>query len=84
MAMRVWGGILATAGVLLVAGAIGIVGTWALPVGAVIGLVGSICTVILLEERELASSSAAALPNHRNHMAVAGLIVSDDGELTAA
>jgi hypothetical protein len=53
--MRISVGILASAAVLFVSGAVGFVGTWALVLGTVLGLLGAICMVTVLEDREYAA-----------------------------
>lgn len=63
--MRISIGILATATVLFAFGAVGVLGTWALGTAAVIGLVGGICTVTAMEEREHSAQVTAALADRR-------------------
>lgn len=53
--MRISVGILASATVLFSFGALGLVGTWALVLGTVLGLVGAICLVTVIEDREYAA-----------------------------
>ncbi len=50
--MRIALGIVATAAVLFLAGAVGAVGGWAVPAGAVLLLVGAVGLAVALEERE--------------------------------
>lgn len=63
--MRISVGILTTATVLFASGALGVLGTWALGAAAVIGLVGGICMVTVMEEREHSELVTAALADSR-------------------
>ena len=63
--MRISVGILATASVLFLSGAAGFLGTWALATGTVIGLIGAICTVTVMEEREHSQQVMTALADSR-------------------
>ena len=58
--MRISVGILASATVLFTFGALGLVGTWALVLGTVLGLVGAICLVTVIEGREYAAGMSVA------------------------
>jgi hypothetical protein len=58
--MRISVGILASATVLFTFGALGLVGTWALVLGTVLGLVGAICLVTVIEDREYAAGLAVS------------------------
>jgi hypothetical protein len=63
--MRISLGILATASVLFLFGAAGVLGTWALATATVIGLIGAICTVTVMEEREHSQQVMTALADSR-------------------
>jgi NADPH:quinone reductase-like Zn-dependent oxidoreductase len=63
--MRISVGILASASVLFVFGATGMIGTWALGVATVLGLIGAICTVTIMEEREHADAIVTDLQDRR-------------------
>jgi hypothetical protein len=63
--MRISVGILASASVLFAFGAAGLVGTWALGLATVLGLVGAICTVTVMEEREHAEALMEVLGDRR-------------------
>lgn len=63
--MRISLGILASSTVLFLFGAIGLLGTWAVVTGTVLGLVGGVVLVITLEDRERASAGMGALVQHR-------------------
>ena len=66
MAMRVCVGILATATTLFAGGASGALGTWALSSATVIGLVGAIATVTVMEAREHAHAMVTTLADRRS------------------
>jgi hypothetical protein len=68
--MRTSIGILATATVLFAFGAAGLLGTWALGAATVIGLVGAICTVTVMEEREHSQAVVTALADSRRPVLV--------------
>lgn len=63
--MRISIGILASASVLFAFGAAGMIGTWALGVATVLGLVGAMCTVTMMEEREHADALVSTLDDRR-------------------
>jgi hypothetical protein len=64
--MRISIGILASASVLFLFGAFGLLGTWALGAATVLGLVGAMCTVTMMEEREHAATVMTSLADrHR-------------------
>lgn len=63
--MRISVGILASAAVLFAFGAAGILGTWALGTATVLGLIGAICTVTVMEERELSDALVTSLADRR-------------------
>ena len=63
--MRICVGILATATVLFAFGAAGLLGTWALATATVIGLVGAIGFVTVVEERERSQAVVTALADRR-------------------
>lgn len=67
--MRISVGILASATVLFLFGAIGMLGTWALGTATVLGLVGALCTVTVMEERERSEAVTAALADRRRPLA---------------
>jgi hypothetical protein len=50
--MRISLGILASATVIFLSGAIGLVGTWALSAGAALMLVGAVAAAVAMEARE--------------------------------
>ncbi|MFP5254274.1 MAG: hypothetical protein ACLGI8_00300 [Acidimicrobiia bacterium] len=58
--MRIATGLLASAAVLFVFGALGLVGSWALVTGTLIALVGGVGLVIQLEERDRSTNGLAA------------------------
>ncbi|MGV3760050.1 MAG: hypothetical protein ACO1PW_11015 [Actinomycetota bacterium] len=58
--MRITTGLLASAAVLFVFGALGLVGSWALVAGTLIGLFGGVGLVIQLEERDRSTAGIAA------------------------
>lgn len=58
--MRISVGILASAAVLFTSGALGLVGTWALVLGTVLGLLGAMWMVTVLEDREYAARLSMA------------------------
>lgn len=63
--MRIAVGILASASVLFAFGAAGLLGTWALGTATVVGLIGAIWTVTVMEEREQSGAVVAALADSR-------------------
>lgn len=63
--MRVALGILASATVLFVSGAVGMLGTWSLSVATVVGLVGAVLAVIIMEDREQSEAVVVALADRR-------------------
>lgn len=67
--MRISVGILASATVLFLFGALGMLGTWALGTATVVGLVGALCTVTVMEERERSEAMTAALADRRRPLA---------------
>lgn len=58
--MRITTGLLASAAVLFVFGALGLVGSWALVTGTMLGLFGGVGLVIQLEERDRSTAGLAA------------------------
>lgn len=62
--MRIAAGILASAAVLFTFGAFGLIGTWGLATGTVLGLIGAIWTVTVLEEREHAADLSPLAAAH--------------------
>lgn len=58
--MRITTGLLASAAVLFVFGALGLVGSWALVSGTMLGLFGGVGLVIQLEERDRSTAGLAA------------------------
>jgi len=50
--LRIAVGLLASATLLFLAGAVGVVGTWALVIGVVIAVASAVTTVVVMEERE--------------------------------
>lgn len=62
--MRIPVGILASAAVLFTFGAFGLIGTWGLASGTVLGLIGAIWTVTVLEEREHAAQLSPLAAAH--------------------
>lgn len=79
MAMRISIGILVTATVLFLLGALGVLGTWALGTATVAGLIGGVGAVTVMEGRDFTHSSGRA----PHHLSVAGLATGDDTQLTA-
>jgi hypothetical protein len=63
--MRFSLGLLASAAALFTFGAIGLLGVWALVAGTIVGLVGAVATVIVMEEREHADALVIALADRR-------------------
>lgn len=63
--MRVALGILATATVLFLGGAAGVLGTWSLAVATVVGLLGAVMAVIIMEDREHSEAVVVALADRR-------------------
>lgn len=63
--MRISLGILASAAVLFLFGALGLLGSWAVVFGTLVGLVGGVALVIALEDRERAGAGMAAFVQHR-------------------
>lgn len=63
--MRVALGILATATVLFMGGAAGLLGTWSLAVATVVGLLGAVMAVIIMEERDHSDAVVLALADRR-------------------
>lgn len=62
--MRIAAGILASAAVLFAFGAFGLIGTWGLGAGTVLGLIGAIWAVTVLEEREHAAELSPLAAAH--------------------
>jgi hypothetical protein len=62
--MRIATGILASAAVLFTFGALGLIGTWGLATGTVLGLVGTIWAVTVMEEREHAADLSPLAAAH--------------------
>lgn len=62
--MRIAAGILASAAVLFTFGAFGLIGTWSLATGTVLGLIGAIWAVTVLEEREHAAELSPLAAAH--------------------
>ena len=58
--MRITTGLLASAAVLFVFGALGLVGSWALVTSTMLGLFGGVGLVIQLEERDRSTAGLAA------------------------
>jgi hypothetical protein len=77
--MRIAVGILASASVLFAFGAAGMLGTWSLGTATVLGLIGAICTVTIMEEREHSSAIVATLADR--HRPVAADAAVDAAEL---
>lgn len=63
--MRVTIGLLASAAVLFLSGAVGLVGSWALVAGTIVGLFGGVGLVIQLEERDRSTAGLAAFVESR-------------------
>ncbi|MET0726984.1 MAG: hypothetical protein ABWZ76_01665 [Acidimicrobiales bacterium] len=63
--MRICTGILGSAAVLLVFGAAGLIGTWALAAGTLLALVGGVGMVIVLEDRDQAVAGIAGFTETR-------------------
>lgn len=81
MAMRIFTGILCTAALLFTAAAVGLLGTWALALATVLGMVGTLGVVTVLEGRDVANPIAAPVDRRPSHLRVAGLVaVNDDLE----
>lgn len=59
--MRIAIGILTSAATLFLAGALGLLGTWALATASVLGLIGATWAVTALEQRDNEQVIAAAL-----------------------
>lgn len=68
--MRISVGILASASVLFLFGAVGVLGTWALGTATVLGLLGAICTVTVMEERERSQALRTSLADRHRPLAV--------------
>ena len=66
MLMRICVGILATATALFVGGASGALGSWALGSATVIGLIGALAMVTVMEEREQAHAMVTTLADRRS------------------
>lgn len=58
--MRITAGLLASAAVLFVFGALGLIGSWAVVTGTLLALVGGVGLVIHLEERDRSTAGIAA------------------------
>lgn len=80
--MRICVGILATATVLFAAGAVGSLGTWSLAVSTVLGLIGAMATVTIMEEREHAAGVVVSLADR--HRPVADPSPEMTGELVGS
>lgn len=76
--MRFCVGMLATATVLFGAGAVGSLGTWSLAVSTVLGLIGAICTVTVMEEREHAAGVVTSLADRHRPVADPALELRGD------
>lgn len=63
--MRIAVGILTSATTLFIAGAFGLWGTWALGGATVLGFVGAMWAVTVMEERDHSASIAMALTDRR-------------------
>lgn len=63
--MRVAIGILTSAATLFVAGASGLWGTWALALASILGLIGALWAVTVIEGRDNSLLAAAALADRR-------------------
>lgn len=63
--MRIAVGILASATVLFAFGAAGMLGTWSLGTATVVGMIGAIWTVTVMEEREHSGAIVATLADRR-------------------
>lgn len=68
--MRIAVGILISATTLFITGVFGLWGTWALAAATVLGLVGAVWTVTVMEERDLAVNVVAALADRRRPLAI--------------
>jgi hypothetical protein len=62
--MRISVGILASAAVLFLAGALGVIASWGLVAGTMLALVGGVGLVIHLEEQDQANAGLAAFLEH--------------------
>lgn len=67
--MRIAIGILASASVLFAFGAMGMLGTWSLGTATVLGLIGAIWTVTVMEEREHSTAIVATLADRHRPVA---------------
>ena len=63
--MRIAVGILATATALFTFGAIGVLGTWSLVAATVLGLLGAVAPVPIMEEREHSQALVISLADRR-------------------
>lgn len=72
--MRICLGVLATAAVLFAAGAAGALGTWAPVSATVIGLIGAVATVILMEDREFSRAVVTSLADRRHPLRATELL----------
>lgn len=68
--MRIAVGILATAATLFTFGAIGLLGTWSLAGGTVLGLIGAIVAVTVMEEREHSQALVISLSDRRRPLEI--------------
>lgn len=68
--MRIAVGILATATALFAFGALGLLGTWSLVAATVVGLVGAIAVVTIMEEREHSQALVISLSDRRRPLEI--------------
>lgn len=68
--MRISVGILASAAALFSFGALGLLGTWSLVAATVLGLVGAVATVTVMEEREHSQALVVALADRRRPLEI--------------
>lgn len=68
--MRIAVGILATATALFTFGALGLLGTWSLAAATVLGLVGAIAAVTIMEEREHSQALVISLSDRRRPLEI--------------
>lgn len=74
--MRVALGILATAAVLFLGGAVGVLGMWSLAVATGIGLLGAVMAVIIMEERDHSEAVVVALADRRRPLVLDADVVA--------
>jgi hypothetical protein len=68
--MRIAVGILATATALFTFGALGLLGTWSLVAATVVGLIGAIAVVTIMEEREHSQALVISLSDRRRPLQI--------------